>query len=261
MTDAGKRLFLEPLAPARHRAAEVSERIAAEIASGRLAPGDRLPPEHELMAAMGVSRSVVREAVAALRAEGLVVTRQGAGAFVASDPSRVPFRLDPRRFASPKGVADILELRLAVEVEASALAAERATAAGIKSIERTLKMVDRAIAEDEAAIEQDAAFHRAIAIATGNPIYDAFLAFLGRQLIPRQHLGAEMAAGPARRAYLEKIQREHRLIAQAIGQRDINLARRAMRAHLANGLAHYRQHTAQSRASAAIPGVRVLETE
>jgi DNA-binding FadR family transcriptional regulator len=245
MGELGKRLFLAPLAPARHRAAEVGERIAAEIASGRLLPGDRLPAEHELMAAMGVSRSVVREAVAALRAEGLLVTRQGAGAFVASDPSRVPFRIDPNRLSSPEGIADIMELRLAVEVEASALAAERATAAGLKSIERALKMVDRAIADGEAAIEQDAAFHRAIAIASGNAIYDAFLAFLGRHIIPRQHVPMRIAAGPAQKSYLEKIQREHRLIAQAIGQGDANLARKAMRAHLANGLEHYRERTRQ----------------
>jgi GntR family transcriptional regulator, transcriptional repressor for pyruvate dehydrogenase complex len=245
MQDLGKRLFLEPLAPARNRAAEVSERIAAEIASGRLAPGDRLPAEHELMAAMGVSRSVVREAVAALRSDGLVVTRQGAGAFVASDPARVPFRIDPNRLSAPAGIAHLMELRLAVEVEASALAAERAAAAGLKSIERTLRAIDLAVAEDGAAIEQDAAFHRAIAIASGNPMFDAFLAFLGRHIIPRQDVRAEIAPGPARKAYLEKIQREHRLIAQAIGQRDPTGARRAMRTHLVNGLNRYRELAAQ----------------
>ena len=57
------------------------ERLSGEILSGRLAPGAQLPTEQELIAASGVSRTVVREAIAALRAEGLVVTRQGAGAF------------------------------------------------------------------------------------------------------------------------------------------------------------------------------------
>ena len=56
-------------------------------------PGAQLPTEQELIAATGVSRTVVREAVAALRAEGLVITRQGVGAFVA-DNARRPFRID-----------------------------------------------------------------------------------------------------------------------------------------------------------------------
>ena len=72
------------------------ERIAGEIRSGRLAPGARLPTEQELMGAMGVSRTVVREAVAALRAEGLVTTRQGSGAFVAAEPAGCPSASIPR---------------------------------------------------------------------------------------------------------------------------------------------------------------------
>jgi DNA-binding FadR family transcriptional regulator len=240
MADFDKRPLLGPLAPARYRATEVSERIATGIRSGRLAPGERLPPEHKLMAAMGVSRSVIREAVAALRSEGLVVTRQGAGAFVASDPARVPFRIDPDRLSSMGDIVHIMELRLAIEVEASALAAERARAAAMKSIGRALKAIDRAIGEGEAAIAEDVAFHRAIAVATGNPMFDSFLVFLGHHLIPRQQVRAEITPGPARKAYLEKIQGEHRLIADAIGQRETSRARDAMRAHLANGLRRYR---------------------
>ena len=79
------------------------------------------------MRAMGVSRTVVREAVAALRAEGLVTTRQGSGAFVATDASRVPFRIDPEGLSSIGDVLEVMELRLAIEIEAAALAAERIT--------------------------------------------------------------------------------------------------------------------------------------
>ena len=74
------------------------DRISNEIASGRLKPGARLPTEQEMMSAIGVSRTVVREAVSALKADGLVITRQGAGAFVALDRARVPFRIDPTDF-------------------------------------------------------------------------------------------------------------------------------------------------------------------
>src|SRR6059058_329321 len=84
---------LRPVAPTRNLRHEIAERLAAEILGGQLPPGARLPTEQEMVAAMGVSRTVVREAVAALRADGLVVTRQGAGAFVAPDAERRPFRL------------------------------------------------------------------------------------------------------------------------------------------------------------------------
>ena len=160
---------MRPLRPARNLTEEVVARIAGEIRSGRLAPGARLPTEQELMAAMGVSRTVVREAVAALRAEGLVTTRQGSGAFVAADASRVPFRIDPDGLSSIGDVLDVMELRLAIEVEAAALAAERITPEQLAPIAQALRAIEAAIDRGEGAINEDFAFHRAIADAPGNP--------------------------------------------------------------------------------------------
>jgi len=74
-------------------AERVMARLSADIRGGRLAPGARLPTEQELTSTMGVSRTVVREAVAALRADGLVVTRRGSGAYVADNPTASPFRI------------------------------------------------------------------------------------------------------------------------------------------------------------------------
>ena len=115
--------LLHPVGPARKLTHEIAERIAGEILSGELSPGARLPTEQEMVAAMGVSRTVVREAIAALRAEGLVTTRQGAGAFVAEDAGRRPFRLALGGLPSVAEALDIMELRQSVEVEAAALAA------------------------------------------------------------------------------------------------------------------------------------------
>src|SRR5262245_42612745 len=103
----GNLALLQPIKPVRYLTAAVVERIAREIRSGRLQPGARLPTEQELRSALGVSRTVVREAIAALKSEGLVVTRQGSGAFVAADASRVPFRIDPEGSSS---IEDLLEL-------------------------------------------------------------------------------------------------------------------------------------------------------
>src|SRR5215510_11354807 len=106
-------------------AERVLTRLSADIRGGRLAPGDRLPTEQELTSSMGVSRTVVREAVAALRADGLVVTRRGSGAYVAENPTG-PFRIAAPPAGSLAAVLDVMELRLAVEVEAAGFAAERA---------------------------------------------------------------------------------------------------------------------------------------
>jgi DNA-binding FadR family transcriptional regulator len=238
---ADKAALLTPLRPARNRTSEVIDRISSEIASGRLPPGGRLPTEQEMMTAMGVSRTVVREAVSALKADGLVITRQGAGAFVASDRARVPFRIDPDGLSSIADVISVMELRLAVEIEAAALAAERASSQHLRAIERSLADIERAIRRGDAAVSEDFAFHRAIAEATGNPHYAEFLRFLGRHVIPRQSVRATVTTGDEQVAYLKRIQSEHKQIASAIRARDKAGARRTMRTHLGNSLGRYRR--------------------
>ncbi len=155
------------------------ERLAAEITSGRLTPGARLPTEQELTAALGVSRTVVREAVAVLRAEGLVETRQGVGAFVVRDVQRRPFRIDLDGLSSIAEVVQVMELRTGVEVEAAGIAAERVNAPARGRIARALAAIETAIVRGEPAIDEDFAFHQAIADATGNPHFSRFLEFLG----------------------------------------------------------------------------------
>ena len=157
----GKTISLA-LGPALNRTQELTQRLAAEILSGRLQPGARLPTEQELSIATGVSRTVVREAVAALRADGLVMTRQGLGAFVPADVQRRPFRIDPDEVKSAKDVLQILELRMGVEVEASGLAAERRTSDDLTRIEAALKSIEAEIEAGGNAVDADFQFHLAI---------------------------------------------------------------------------------------------------
>src|SRR5438270_14098166 len=100
---ANKLSISAPVPPPRSLAHERITRLTADITSGNIPPGARLPTEQELIAATGVSRTVVREAVAALRAEGLVVTRQGVGAFVPENARR-PFRVEFGRLSSIREV-------------------------------------------------------------------------------------------------------------------------------------------------------------
>lgn len=233
--------LLRPLGRARNRAAEVVERLAAEIASGRLAPGSQLPTEKELMAAFGVSRTVVREAAAALRADGLLTTRQGKGAFVAADATQQPFRLDPDLRHSLGDVVELMELRLAIEVEAAGLAAERATPRALRAVERALATFERGIARDRSSIAEDFAFHSAIAAATGNAQFPRILEYLGRFIIiPRQTIVMDPARQVEAAAYLRTLVDEHRAIAEAVLARDPSAARAAMRNHLARSRERYR---------------------
>ncbi len=236
--------ILAPLHPARNLTGEVVLRLQAEIASGRLAPGARLPTEHDMMMAMGVSRTVVREAVAALKAEGLVITRQGSGAFVAADMGRRGFRIDPDGLGSLDRVLEVLELRLAIEVEAAAIASRRAPAKAIRAIHNCLKAFEAAIARNENAVPEDFAFHRAIADATTNSLYSRLLAFLGLFIIPRQSIRAEGMSGTANVAYLQQIFGEHEVIYAAIASHDADAAREAMRSHLTRSAERYRAFAA-----------------
>lgn len=248
--------MLRPVTPPTRLTREIAVRIADEIATARLPPGAKLPTEQEMVAAMGVSRTVVREAVAALRAQGLIVTRQGAGAFVAAEADRRPFQLAFDGLPSIAEVLDVMELRASVEVEAAGLAAERGSPAARKRVGAALKAIDAALDRGEGAIAEDFAFHRTIAAATGNPQFAHFLEYLGRFIIPRQSIRVAAHRPEGQRAYLETFQREHAAIATAIVARDADAAREAMRRHLANSQARYRRLAAETTALAGPPLTR-----
>lgn len=221
--------------------ADVAAQISAEIASGRFTPGERLPPEHTLTAAFGVSRATLREAVAALRREGLIEARQGSGTYVAATPTRRSFRIDATELRSIDDILRVVELRLGVEVEAASLAAERRTKSDLNRMESLLDRMDAAIARGDSAVDFDFEFHRAIADATRNAHFRAFLDLLGPLVIPRGTVARSLLQpGADARVYLRRIQAEHRAIQAAIVAGDAAAARRAARQHLIRGRERYR---------------------
>ena len=241
---------IRPLAAERKLSRRLFEQLAGEIRSGRLAPGARLPTEQALTRAARVSRTVVREAVAALRAEGLVVTRQGVGAFVSAEPQRAPFRIEPERMQSLDDILAVMELRLGVEIESAGLAAERATRLQLRAILSALNSIEQASAAGRSAVDEDLAFHRAIAEATGNAEFPRFLQFIGRHLIPRRTVSGLPERMGGERAYLALIQEEHRRISPAIAERDARGARDAMRRHLTRSIERYRKLAAEQKKAA-----------
>jgi DNA-binding FadR family transcriptional regulator len=238
-----QRSMSDSLVPRRRNLTEgVIDALAGRIRSGAYAPGAKLPSEHELCREFGVSRTVVREAVASLRLGGQLVSRQGLGVF-AADRDCKGINFEFRQADDIRSALQILELRLGVEVEAVTLAAARRTPAAIADMTLAfdrLNEVDPENVEEEALA--DFGFHLAIARAAANPHFPRFLEALGRDITLDLRLKHGRPASPqSRRANAKKIAREHSAILAAIVRGDANGARVAMRNHIREGLLRYRR--------------------
>ncbi|HUC17459.1 MAG TPA: FadR/GntR family transcriptional regulator [Acetobacteraceae bacterium] len=222
------------IAPPRTLTAEVAAKLADMIETGALSPGQKLPPEHELVASLKVSRSVLREAVATLRAEGMVNSRRGAGVFVSETPNRRPFRLAPGELDAIPRILEVLELRAGVEIEAAGLAALRGSREQKQEIRAIAVRIRQDMLRGDSGVEADFSFHMKIAEATGNPRFPDFIKYLGGLLIPRRGVKMETTAS-GQRAYADILYEEHSAIEHAIRLGDANGARTAMRRHLIIG--------------------------
>jgi DNA-binding FadR family transcriptional regulator len=222
-------------------ATRVVSAISERIASGELPPGAKLETETELVARFGVSRTVIREAVAALAAGGLVEARQGAGVFV-RQPTIGALDGFLKDLAGPLAtVLNVLELRLAVEVEAAALAALRRSPSQEAEIREAFAAFDRELHAERPTAEADFAFHLAVTKATNNPFFAECLRVIGRHTIPRALVSsAEREAAPDT-SYLRKVQAEHAAILDAIADGNSTAAQAAMREHLVCSQRRYQQ--------------------
>jgi len=206
--------------------------LSERILGGGMPAGSRLPSESQLVDEFGVSRTVVREAMARLRSDGLVTTRAGLGAFVAESLRSIPFRLaEPN--SQPLDVREVFELRLGLEAEAAALAAERGTDAQIATIVAARDAMADAMQRGGDGVEEDFQFHRAIAEATNNSIYRSFLGFLERHL--REQLQTTRRR-TLRAQRMAEVEGEHAALIAGIQARDPERARQAARDHLRAGL-------------------------
>jgi GntR family transcriptional regulator, transcriptional repressor for pyruvate dehydrogenase complex len=220
------------------------EALGDRIRDGRLATGDKLPTEAAIMAEFEVSRTVVREAISKLQAAGLVETRHGIGTFVLGLGEGGPFRIAPEQMATLNDVVAVLELRIGVETEAAALAAQRRSAAQLVAMQEALAAFTAAAEAGRDAVAADFQFHLEIARATGNPHYEQLMGTLGAPSIPRARLPGLDGVAPAERLiYLKRVNTEHQNILDAIAAQDPEAARAAMRTHLANSRERRRRAT------------------
>lgn len=227
----------EPI-PRRKLHQEVLDRLMARIHAGEFAPGEQLPSERDLMETYGVGRPSIREALQQLERSGLVSISHGerARVLLPTAQAMVGQMADAARYllsVEPRTLDHLKEARVLLEAGVARLAAERADATGLALLRQRLD--EHCQADHDDFLERDIAFHRQIAVMSGNPVFPAvvegMLTWLGtyyRSLV-RAH-GAETLT-----------LQEHQRIYDAIAAGQADEAAQAMSDHLNRANALYRR--------------------
>jgi GntR family transcriptional repressor for pyruvate dehydrogenase complex len=202
----------------------IVEQLCSHIADNEMVPGDRLPPERELAAKLGVSRASLSQALVALEVQGLLSVRHGDGAVLLRRPVEEGAVKALREHADR--LPDIIEAREALEVKLAGLAAERRTDAEMAAIDAAISAMEAEVEAGERGVLGDEQFHQAITAAA----HSSLLAKLMQEISSLiRETRIESLSQPARpRASLEG----HRRIAEAVRRQDPVEAARAMAAHI-----------------------------
>ena len=208
-----------------------------------MAPGSKLPSEHQLAKRFGVSRSVVREAVSGLASRGMLERRQGAGTFVVDAPVSgfALFEIDCNNLAD---TAKLLEIRSGLDAAAARIAAVRRTAEQVQFLREMNAAAFREDLTTEQAVEADLAFHLAIVEATRNEhflsVQRSLLAHLQRAILFTRTLESYSPE------MVKEVKREHAAILKAIEAQDPKAASRRAEGHVLNALRRMRRALAQA---------------
>ncbi|CAH0338604.1 FadR/GntR family transcriptional regulator [Rhizobium sp. CECT 9324] len=170
------RAALSPLPPV-DRVQQVTAALADYIKGSNLVPGDRLPAERELMLALAVGRSTIREVIRHFQALGVVEARKGSGTYLLKPISgttiHMPLSLDTTHLRDV--LLKTLEVRRGIEAEAGMVAARKRTAEDLKDIELKLNEMERVHLSKGTSGPEDLQFHLAIYDATHNPLFRQLL--------------------------------------------------------------------------------------
>lgn len=216
----------------------IAHELERRILEGILKPGDRLQPERDLAAELGVSRPSLREAIQKLVSKGLLASRQGGGTFV-TDRLDVGFT-DPwgeMLRKHPNIQADLLEFRGMLESEAASLAAQRATDSDLQRIEEAFQKVEKLFSAGSSPsvfdeqVTADVAFHQAIAEAAHNVMIGHLTASLFR--VTHDHIDRNLRHLRRHETHWKDLRSQHAAIWDAVQNRDPAAAKIAVRRHIA----------------------------
>jgi GntR family transcriptional repressor for pyruvate dehydrogenase complex len=209
-------------------------RLEAMILRQKYKVNQRLPPERELSATLGISRPVLREAISVLEHQGILSVRQGSGTYVKRLP-RIPngplaSREEFLDLLSQYSVFEFFEFRKALEAETSFLAAQRATPSNLEALVKIHKRLNDRDPTDPLVVEDDFLFHRGIAEASHNQVFlRAIEALSGLYYDTLTRVKAHTV--PESR---QVVLNDHSAILQALISRDSKAAREAMIVHLSH---------------------------
>ncbi|CAM2168994.1 GntR family transcriptional regulator, transcriptional repressor for pyruvate dehydrogenase complex [Paraburkholderia sacchari] len=213
--------------------ARIYSDILSRIIEGEYKEGERLPTEHMLAERFATSRPTVREALAQLRADGIIATRHGSGTTVMRRPDP-----DVRRFAPLETLSDIrrcYEYRVVVEAGAAALAAQKADDADVAAIRHEWDNLQTIVETSGIGAKDDFAFHMAVARASKNQFFITALSGIQEQMVFSMNLSRNLSLVKS----IERqriVQQEHLEVLEAIQAHDSERASRAMRDHLENAV-------------------------
>ena len=210
---------------ARPRLYEVIvEQLCAHMADRNMQPGERLPPERELAAQLGVSRASLSQALVALEVQGLLSVRHGDGAVLVRRPVGDSAVMALREHADR--IPEVIEAREALEVKLAELAAERRSEAEMAEIDDALVIMETEIREGERGVGGDEHFHAAITTAAHSPLLARLMGEIAE--LVRETRIESLSQSDRPRASLEG----HRKIADAVRRRDPAGASQAMAEHI-----------------------------
>jgi GntR family transcriptional repressor for pyruvate dehydrogenase complex len=206
---------------------EVTRRLLTYFTSDAIQPGDRLPPERQLALTLGIGRSAVREALAALEILGVVTVRPGSGTYLRGKASELlPQTLSWGMLIGTPQTRDLMGVRHGLEVQAARLAAVLGTPEAIAEIERHLETMADTIEDHKTFVAADMRFHQAVAAAAQNTLLADLLQTV-RSLLRVWIERALNDADHGRRTFTE-----HRAVFDAITAGDPDQAAAAMNTHM-----------------------------
>jgi GntR family transcriptional repressor for pyruvate dehydrogenase complex len=209
-------------------AQQVADFLKKEIEKGAFKPGDPFPTEAALANRLEVSRTVVREAIARLKNEGLLESQKSGRTKLAKDPKGLLFRFEVGDQHKEIFLEQLYELRAIIEPEAAALAAFRATPEQMQTIKERLHGIKQALANGGSGTEESLAFHKAVIDASGNPFLAQFVSWVDKKLWSFSRTEDPDQNGET----LYPVHEEHEAIIQAIEERNANRAREIARNHV-----------------------------
>lgn len=205
---------------------QVSDRLREFVDVNNLQPGARLMTERELAQQLSVGRSSVREAITALRIQGMVEVRHGDGIYLLRRPEDLISTLATELVETHIDHPYIWETRQALETQCARLAATRATPGDLRKLGRSLKTMEAEIAQGDPGLEGDRQFHLGVTEASHNPILIRLLTGIRESLDRTSETSLTRAGQPA------KSLAQHQIIYDAIKARQPTEAADAMLAHL-----------------------------